>query len=518
MNIDPQLTKQHFSTKVVRSYLFYIKNNYPEIDLPALCAEAGLPYEYLLDEDNWVSVVFARRFNELSIQKTDAKMFAYKSGLQSFSEESIGKPLFYLSKYLASLRFIYEQVGKFTELFSKVTQIEVKESRDHYIRLKFTAIDVGLNDLEKEALQLNFKNAFQNTIGHLAAIPSCQNLPPAYIEYDEIINGTDFPEYDIKIHYTATKVFLFNMVLLATPFVSTLSGMAAYSYLHLGRLTSLLFSLLIFFFISLILLFRKYSKLSGNFQLIMIALNNVDQRYLEVQSLKENLLKMEKTKALAELAASVAHDIRSPLAALGVALTVNGIPNDTKELAKAAVKRINEIAQDLLNRNKPISTHLIRETSIENSLNQIKKEKEIQFQHYPQFKIHFQTFLKAGTQVIAEAGGLQRILSNLINNAGEASSFLGNVWITATQQLNAICIEIKDDGIGMSPEILDRIGESKFSFGKTSFKDSGSGIAVYNAKVKITEWGGDLQFESKKEIGTTARIFLNIASIVTAPS
>ena len=79
----------------------------------------------------------------------------------------------------------------------------------------------------------------------------------------------------------------------------------------------------------------------------IIELEKLRRKNIEhIQLLRE----LAVSKAISDLAAQVAHDIRSPLAALGAAARGLSIPEDQRTLVDGAIGRMQGIANDLLAR------------------------------------------------------------------------------------------------------------------------------------------------------------------------
>ena len=108
--IDPRLTKKHFRAVIYKAFLELCRKKYPHIDREKLCEDAGLPMEYLENESNWVSVVFANRFTKLLIERTGSKDVSYEGGHQAFSPEMLGRPLYLLATHGLSLNFIFRSL------------------------------------------------------------------------------------------------------------------------------------------------------------------------------------------------------------------------------------------------------------------------------------------------------------------------------------------------------------------------------------------------------------------------
>jgi signal transduction histidine kinase len=112
--------------------------------------------------------------------------------------------------------------------------------------------------------------------------------------------------------------------------------------------------------------------------------------------------------------------------------------------------------------------------------------------------------------VMASAGQLGQVLVNLVTNAAHAipASRRGLIVIrTSLAAGGRARLEVKDDGAGIAPEILDRIFDPFFTTHRTGAgKGMGLGLAIAHAIV--TAHGGTLAVESTPGQGTTFRVEL----------
>ena len=220
----------------------------------------------------------------------------------------------------------------------------------------------------------------------------------------------------------------------------------------------------------------------------------------------------------AQFAEQVAHDIRSPLSALNLVVSVaKTMPEDQRMLIQKAAQRINDIANGLLQTAKQTSD--LSPTSTRSTLNAIPNatvidiietvvnEKRIQFGDRVQFE--FQTDLSKNTDVVASINDteLSRVISNLINNSIEAFQGLGLVRVGLSTEGQLIKITIQDNGPGMSPEVLNQLGERGFSFGKDGTQ-SGSGLGVHHAKQTVERARGKFLVTSQLGKGTEIHLSL----------
>ncbi|TAK73186.1 MAG: sensor histidine kinase, partial [Gammaproteobacteria bacterium] len=101
----------------------------------------------------------------------------------------------------------------------------------------------------------------------------------------------------------------------------------------------------------------------------------------------------------------------------------------------------------------------------------------------------------------------KRVISNLINNAYEATIAQGIVTITLKSNEKKVIITIKDNGCGISPERLPKL----FQKGEST-KNQGFGLGLYHAKQIIDSLDGSINIESIVGTGTIVTLELPIAS------
>jgi signal transduction histidine kinase len=126
----------------------------------------------------------------------------------------------------------------------------------------------------------------------------------------------------------------------------------------------------------------------------------------------------------------------------------------------------------------------------------------------------------APLMVHVDAMKIQQVLRNLLSNAYKFSVG-GQVWVRlserpATPETPALaCLEVQDQGRGMTPEQLARITE-RFYRADQSGSVPGTGLGMSIVKEIVSLHGGQLQLSSAFGEGTTITVLLPLAS--TRPS
>ena len=224
--------------------------------------------------------------------------------------------------------------------------------------------------------------------------------------------------------------------------------------------------------------------------------------------LRRQLLRSERLAALGEMAARIAHEVRNPLAAIGA--TALAIEEDEQggDLARsqaraigAEVRRLDTILNDLLRfaRPRPVTRSSVELCSIvRDAVNVTRAD--------PQAAgVEFEIEAGATCRVLADAGSLRQVLTNLIRNAVEACGATGRVTCTVNARRGRAIIEVSDTGSGLTPGARRHAFESFFST-----KSRGTGLGLPISRRIIEEHGGKIRLEPRHGGGTTVWVELDL--------
>ncbi|GGJ12301.1 hypothetical protein GCM10010885_22090 [Alicyclobacillus cellulosilyticus] len=227
---------------------------------------------------------------------------------------------------------------------------------------------------------------------------------------------------------------------------------------------------------------------------------------------EEQLRRLDKVEAVAQLASSIAHEIRNPLAAIKMA--VQGLQMDLPERRH----------QDVL---AMILSELDRIDNIAEQFMHLAKRRESQFQVAdirPMCELTVRlmsiTARKSGVRVSLSVRGdippvrcdvaqLQQVLINLLKNAIEAMPDGGDVEVELLEESGRVVLRVIDHGIGIPEDELPRLGEP---FHTT--KPHGTGLGLSISHKIIHDHGGTLHLTSRLGEGTVAEVRLPAAPAV----
>lgn len=239
-----------------------------------------------------------------------------------------------------------------------------------------------------------------------------------------------------------------------------------------------------------------------------------------IAELYRRLQENEKNIAMVAVAKQVAHDIRSPLAALDMILdTLPQLPEQKRMVIRGALGRIRDIANNVLERGRrgveasvqstnlsaALATEPLSPQSIASLVEDIVTEKQVLVHSRPEVHIESQMDDSAyGLFACVEPQTFKTVLSNLVNNALEAIPEIGCVRLSVLSKGETLWVNVSDNGGGIPPEIVKRLMESGGSFGKAE----GSGLGLTHARAAVERWGGKLEIDSRLGVGTSLKIAL----------
>ena len=113
--------------------------------------------------------------------------------------------------------------------------------------------------------------------------------------------------------------------------------------------------------------------------------------------------------------------------------------------------------------------------------------------------------------VFADSRMLEIIIRNILNNAIKFSLKGGNISILVWQEDEKVKVEIKDNGVGMDPDLLNLICNNIKISTNGTLNESGTGLGMNICKNYLSCNNGNLYIESKKNSGTTIRFDLPLS-------
>jgi two-component system phosphate regulon sensor histidine kinase PhoR len=221
-----------------------------------------------------------------------------------------------------------------------------------------------------------------------------------------------------------------------------------------------------------------------------------------------------------DFVANVSHELKTPLAAIrGYAETLRDGALDEPPTARrftdrilSQCRRLQELLADLLILSRlegdaalerePVSLDAIARHAVE-LLTPAAREKGVEIELCEE----------PVPPVPGDAGNLERLLLNLLDNAIKYNRPDGRITVRVARCGGEAMLEVSDTGIGIPPESIPRIFERFYRVDKgRAREEGGTGLGLAIVKHIAQAHGGQVDVESRVGRGSTFRVRLPLAS------
>lgn len=251
----------------------------------------------------------------------------------------------------------------------------------------------------------------------------------------------------------------------------------------------------------------------------------VDEKTRQLSSAQEEMLRVERMASIGKLAAVVAHEINNPLAGIltyaklmkkRLSREPNTNPENISmlELVESESRRCGEIVKNMMTFARPTSMN--REPA---DLNAIIDRCVRLVQHQLQLK-NIELHLQLNPELVlvrCDQGQIEQVVLALVMNAIDAMSNGGNLSLS-TRRLadsNDIQVEVRDDGIGMPPDVLSKMFEPFFT---TKEHGRGLGLGLAISRNIVERHAGKIAVTSEPGRGTSFLITLPVQGKPVPPA
>jgi two-component system sensor histidine kinase HydH len=210
--------------------------------------------------------------------------------------------------------------------------------------------------------------------------------------------------------------------------------------------------------------------------------------------LRENIQQMKKTERLTaagELAASLAHEIRNPLASIsgaaGIVARGHAPAHSQQECLDILMKesqRLNKLLTNFLDFARP---RLPRFQATEPSAMLHSVTTLAQHSGLERGVVVMLVDYPSQGEVQCDAEQVKQVLLNLMLNAIQATAAPGKVSVRAAIDAQSLCVEIEDEGCGVEEENMDRLFDPFFTT-----KENGTGLGLAVSANIVAQHGGKL--------------------------
>ncbi|MBI5444743.1 MAG: PAS domain-containing protein [Deltaproteobacteria bacterium] len=245
----------------------------------------------------------------------------------------------------------------------------------------------------------------------------------------------------------------------------------------------------------------------------ILFMEDVTEREKVERELEAQLLQASKMSALGGMAAGVAHEINNPLATIAacaeevldlieespdvMARGLNGTIRPLVRLIQEQSFRCKQITNDLLDfaRLKQPTVTLV-------DLNQVV-ERVVSLSGLVDGSARARIRVSLDERLPAVRGDesqMEQVFVNLLNNAFDAIGEAGKIEISTSRVGSEVRVAVRDDGVGMSSEQLEKIFHPFFT---TKPPNKGTGLGLSICYRIVERFGGTIEVCSEEKRGTT---------------
>lgn len=219
-----------------------------------------------------------------------------------------------------------------------------------------------------------------------------------------------------------------------------------------------------------------------------------------------------------DFVANVSHELKTPLTSIRgyVETLMDGALHDEDnnlrflEKIDQNVKRLGALVVDLLSlariEEREVSMPRTR-VDVRTVLNGVLRRAEEELRAK---EIQVELDLPAGPcAVLANEEGMIQVMENLIGNAIKYTREAGRIWIDFATNNDRALISVRDNGVGIPPEDLERIFERFYRVDKARSRDvGGTGLGLSIVKHLVHSMGGDVKVSSVFGAGSSFEVDL----------
>jgi signal transduction histidine kinase len=247
--------------------------------------------------------------------------------------------------------------------------------------------------------------------------------------------------------------------------------------------------------------------------------SSFNQMTEDLKRQREDLEKSKKLEAWAEMARQVAHEVKNPLTPIQLStehlLRVYGDPDvDFEKVLKECSETILQQVKTLRQISMEFSTFaspgpLVLEPT---DIASLVRETAAPYVQSAPSGIRLEVATASDLPVArVDRRLIQRTLVNLIENALNALNGSGRIEVQVSKITRGgtpfVALTVRDDGVGIEPEVKARVFEPYFST-----RAAGTGLGLAIARKVVEDHGGTIALESEPGRGTEVTIQLPVAT------
>ena len=250
------------------------------------------------------------------------------------------------------------------------------------------------------------------------------------------------------------------------------------------------------------------------------------------EAMADELLE-KRMRSLDVLSAGLAHEIRNPLSYLQNGLFVlqrslgrweelepddeegraklRAIMKDVFEAAQKGVQRIQAVVDRLKEYSRQGYARVEREFPADDAVRSVLPL----LSTYQPKAVSVHSELAANVHILGAPEEFNQVITNLVQNALDAVSDGGNVWVSTALRNGQFELRVRDDGSGIAPDDQRHIFSPFFS-SKPPGEGMGLGLTIVHRLVQRA--GGEISLSSEPGVGTEFTVTLPVADRAALPA
>jgi two-component system, OmpR family, osmolarity sensor histidine kinase EnvZ len=234
-----------------------------------------------------------------------------------------------------------------------------------------------------------------------------------------------------------------------------------------------------------------------------VATSEIREVNIGFNRMAQRLSKIEQDRAL--MLAGISHDLRTPLSRLRLETEMSVTDLQAREHMAADIEQVNAIIDKFLDYARPDQI-----TPERVNLNQIVEAAVFALGTDPNTQVT--TSIPPDTDVMGDAVELQRVFSNLLENAQrygkDPITGLARIDIAAKAKDNSVLVKLRDHGQGVSPDMLAQLTQPFFRGDESRTSATGTGLGLAIVERAVARMGGRFALANSSTGGLSAHMKL----------
>jgi signal transduction histidine kinase len=225
----------------------------------------------------------------------------------------------------------------------------------------------------------------------------------------------------------------------------------------------------------------------------------------QMEKMKERLERDERLRAMGEMAARIAHEIKNPLGSMELFLSMlqqsKMKKTDKKyvEYVLFGVNAIDRVINNILSYTRP-KTLVLKEEKLADLVRETVQFMGVSIKSRD---ISIRLDIAHDRPSVFDPDLMKLVVMNLLANAMDAVQEKGSVTMGIKQDKGYVVMSVSDNGIGMSEEVRKNLFDPFFTT-----KEKGVGLGLFIVYNIIKAHGGYIEVESQCGVGSTFLIYM----------